>query len=108
MQQRKNQGARPAARPEKKKGQELVDYKFPLSRINFIIIGAAIVLIVIGFALIAGGATTDGSFNPEVFNNTRLIIGPTLAFIGFIAVGVGIMWGGTKPADATESEGEKQ
>ncbi|MDE6782415.1 MAG: DUF3098 domain-containing protein, partial [Paramuribaculum sp.] len=40
----------------------------PLKKINFIIMAVAIVGIVVGFALMAGGATDDGSFNPEIFS----------------------------------------
>lgn len=56
--------------------------------------GIAAIMIVVGFILISGGGTDDGSFNPEVFNSTRIVIGPALAFLGFIGVGVGIMWKG--------------
>lgn len=76
--------------------QQIEGYQFPLGKVNFIIIAAAIAMIVIGFILISGGATTDGSYNPEIFNTTRIVVGPLLAFLGFIVVGVGIMWPGKK------------
>lgn len=84
---------------KKKKKQQIESYNFPLGKSNFIIIAVALAMIVVGFALISGGATTDGSFNPEIFSTTRIIIGPLLAFLGFIAVGFGIMWGGKKKQD---------
>lgn len=67
-------------------------YVFPLKKINFIIMGIAGLMIVLGFVLMAGGGTTDGSFNPEVFSTMRIVIAPTMAFLGFVLMGVGIMW----------------
>lgn len=83
----------------KEKKQQIESYRFPLGKINFIIIAMALAMIVVGFILISGGATADGSFNSEVFSTTRIVVGPTLAFLGFIAVGVGIMWAGKKTED---------
>lgn len=79
-------------RPAKKSKQTLSHYDFPLGRTNFIIIAASIVAIIIGFALMAGGGSDESTFNPEIFNSTRIVVGPTIAFLGFIGVGVGIMW----------------
>lgn len=78
------------------KGQQLIGYTLPLGKSNFIIMAVAALMIIVGFVLISGGATDDGSFNPEVFNSTRLVVGPTLAFFGFIGIGVGIMWNSKK------------
>lgn len=64
----------------------------PFVRLNFIIMAVSAALIVLGFILIAGGATSDGSFNPDVFSTRRIVIGPTLSFIGFIGIGIAIMW----------------
>ncbi len=67
-------------------------YVFPLRKINFIIMAIAGLMIVLGFVLMAGGGTADGSFNPEVFSTMRIVIAPTMAFLGFVLMGVGIMW----------------
>ena len=77
---------------KEKKKQEIVGYRFPLNKTNFIIIAAAAVMIIVGFVMMSGGATADGSFNPEIFNTTRIVVGPLFAFLGFILVGAGIMW----------------
>ncbi|MCM1347772.1 MAG: DUF3098 domain-containing protein [Firmicutes bacterium] len=67
--------------------------QFPLVKTNFILMAIAAAMIVIGFALTAGGASTSpDEFNPEVFSARRIIVGPTIAFLGFIFMGVGIMW----------------
>ena len=79
-----------------KGGQQIVDYRLPLGKANFVIMGIAALMIIVGFALISGGGTDDGSFNPEIFNTTRIVIGPTMAFLGFIGIGAGLIWKGKK------------
>lgn len=79
----------------------------PLKKINFIIMAVAIVMIVVGFALMAGGATDDGSFNPEIFSTRRIVVGPTIAFLGFVVMGAGIMWPSRKPAPDTTPDSEE-
>ena len=84
--------------------QTVVGYSFPLRKTNFIIIAAAAVMIIVGFIMMSGGATADGSFNPEIFSTTRIVVGPTFAFLGFILVGVGIMWPARKPTPNTQND----
>lgn len=65
--------------------------QLPLTRINFILMAVAGIMIVIGFLLMAGGATDGGEFNPDIFSTRRIVVGPTIAFLGFIFMGVAIM-----------------
>lgn len=65
---------------------------FAFGKENFILIGAAIAVIVIGFVLMSGGGSEDGvSFNPEIFNVRRIVIAPIVTFIGFALMIVGIL-----------------
>lgn len=42
-------------------------------------------LIVIGFLLmIGGGSSVEGGFNPDIFSTRRIVVGPLLAFLGFL------------------------
>ncbi len=50
--------------------------------------GAAIVL---GFLLMLGGGSTPDNFNPDIFSTRRIVIGPLFAFLGFVAMAVGII-----------------
>ncbi|MDE6383554.1 MAG: DUF3098 domain-containing protein [Paramuribaculum sp.] len=79
----------------------------PLKKINFIIMAVAIVMIVVGFALMAGGATDDGSFNPEIFSTRRIVVGPAIAFLGFVVMGAGIMWPSRKQQPEATSDSEE-
>ena len=59
---------------------------------NFIIIATAVVIIIIGLALMSGGSSAVGvSFNPEVFSIRRIVVAPLVTVIGFFLVIVGIL-----------------
>ena len=79
----------------------------PLKKINFIIMAVAILMIVVGFAMMAGGATDDGSFNPEIFSTRRIVVGPAIAFLGFVVMGAGIMWPSRKQQPEATSDSEE-
>lgn len=68
------------------------EYRLPLVRKNFILMAVAGALIVIGFLLMTGSATGLDEFNPDIFSTRRIVVGPTIAFLGFIFMGVGIMY----------------
>lgn len=63
----------------------------PLQRANFIAMAIAGALIVLGFLLMLGGSTTVDEFNPGIFSTRRIIIGPCIAFIGFVAMAAAII-----------------
>lgn len=65
----------------------------PLTRMNFILMACSAAVIIIGFLLMLGGGSgVDGQFNPDIFSTRRVVVGPTIAFIGFVAMGVSIIY----------------
>ncbi len=66
--------------------------QFPLVKINFILMAVAGAMIIIGFLLMLGGSSTTEAFNPDIFSTRRIVVGPTIAFLGFIFMGVGIVY----------------
>lgn len=85
-------------------GRELVkeaSIRFPLARRNFIFMIGAGALILIGFLLMLGSGSTPEKFNPDIFSTRRIVIGPTLAFLGFVFMGIAII---IKPGKATDKE----
>ncbi|MDO4512158.1 MAG: DUF3098 domain-containing protein [Bacteroidales bacterium] len=56
----------------------------PLGKINFIMIAACVVLIMLGFYLMTGSANTGTTWNEDVFNSTRTVVGPMVALAGFV------------------------
>lgn len=76
----------------------------PLTRINFILMAVAGLAIIVGFLLMAGGSSTVDSFNPDIFSARRIIIGPGIAFLGFIFMGFAIMYSGKKSDNSERSD----
>ena len=71
-----------------------------LKKINFILMGIAVVLIVVGLALMSGATTID-KFNPEIFSPRRITVAPIVALSGFALMIAGIIW---KPKNENEED----
>jgi len=67
-----------------------------LGKLNFIIMGISALLILVGFIMTAGSASTPEQFNPDVFSDTRVIYGPNICFFGYLLMIVGICIKGKK------------
>lgn len=69
----------------------------PFSKINFLMMAGCLALIIIGFLLMSGGGSSvDGGFNPDIFSTRRIVVGPALAFLGFLLMAFAIVWQGPK------------
>lgn len=67
---------------------------FALDRINYILIAVAFVVIVLGLALMAGSGSTPDHYNPDIFSWRRIVLAPTVAFLGFVFMVFAIMYKG--------------
>lgn len=66
---------------------------FAFDRINYILMGAGIILLALGYALLCGGGSDDPSqFNPAMFDARRLYVAPLLIVLGFIVEIIAIMY----------------
>lgn len=64
----------------------------PFSKVNFLLIGICCLLIIIGFLFMTGGGSTvEGGFNPDIFSTRRIVVGPLLAFLGFLFMAFAIL-----------------
>ncbi len=63
----------------------------PLGRINFIAMACAGVMIVLGFILMLGSGNTTDTFNPDIFSTRRIVVGPTICFLGFVFMAIAII-----------------
>ncbi len=75
------------------------DKRLPLARKNFIYMAIAGLMIVVGFLLMLGGGSTPEQFNPDIFSTRRIVVGPTIAFLGFVFMGIAII---IKPKEEAE------
>ena len=65
---------------------------YPLTKINFILMGICLLLIVIGFWLMTGSANVGDKFNNDLFESSRVTTGPIIAFLGFVLMAFAIIY----------------
>ena len=59
--------------------------EFALDKSNFILMGIGLVVIIVGFILMAGGRSTDPNvFNESMFSFRRITLAPMMVFGGFV------------------------
>lgn len=72
----------------------------PLHRANFIGMIVAGVMIVAGFLLMLGSPSGTDTFNYDIFSTRRIVVGPAIAFLGFVAMAVAIIISPRKKKEA--------
>ncbi|MFC2766460.1 MAG: DUF3098 domain-containing protein [Prevotella sp.] len=55
-------------------------------KINFILLAVGMVIVLIGFVLMAGGESTDTQYDPEIFSTLHIKVAPVVCFIGFVSI----------------------
>lgn len=59
--------------------------KFAFAKNNYMWMIIGLVVVVIGFILMAGGGSDDPKiYNPEVFSPRRITVAPILVLLGFV------------------------
>lgn len=61
-------------------------------RRNLMMMCGCLALIILGFILMCGGSSSvEGGFNPDIFSTRRIVVGPALAFLGFLLMAFAII-----------------
>lgn len=61
--------------------------------VNYILMGVGLLLLALGYILLAGGGSDDPNvFNPAMFDSRRLVWAPILIVLGFVVEIVAIMF----------------
>lgn len=76
----------------------------PLEKINFILMAISAGVIILGFLLMLGKGTSTTEFNPDIFSTRRIVVGPTIAFLGFIFMAIAIIYRGKEQPDTKATE----
>lgn len=63
----------------------------PLLRNNYILMIISGVLIVAGFILMTGSSSGTDAYNPDIFSARRIVVGPLISFVGYVAMAVSIV-----------------
>jgi hypothetical protein len=65
----------------------------PFGRTNIYMMGGCVALIVVGFLLmLGGGSSVESGFNPDIFSTRRIVVGPTITFLGFLLMAFAIIY----------------
>ena len=64
---------------------------FPFDKMNYMLLAAGFIIIVIGFLLMTGPGSTETHFEPDIFSFRRIKLAPTVCFFGFIFIIYAIM-----------------
>lgn len=66
---------------------------FAFGKMNYAICIVSVLLIVLGFVLMTGPATTvENGFEPDIFSTRRIVVAPMICFGGFLLMIVGILY----------------
>jgi hypothetical protein len=59
---------------------------FAFGRMNFILLAISMIIVVIGFILMAGDGSTDQAYNPDIFGVRRIKVAPLVCLFGFVSM----------------------
>ena len=69
--------------------------KHTLPKLNLILIAVSVLIIIVGFALMAGEPSGE-VYNPDIFSFRRITVGPMIALFGFVFMLFAILFRGKK------------
>ena len=67
---------------------------------NFILLAVGMLVVVIGFILMAGGGSTNEAYNPDIFSARRIKVAPIVCLLGFVSMIYAVVH---KPKDKEEA-----
>ena len=65
--------------------------KLAFDKTNFILLAIGILVVILGFILMAGPATTETTFQPDIFSARRIKVAPVVCFLGFVFMIYGVV-----------------
>lgn len=65
---------------------------FAFGKTNFILLTIGMIIVILGFILMAGPGSTEETFNPEIFSALRIKVAPATCLFGFLFIIYGILF----------------
>ena len=59
---------------------------FAFGRMNYILLAVGMIVVVIGFILMAGGSSTNEAYNADIFSVRRIKVAPVVCLLGFVSM----------------------
>ena len=60
--------------------------KFAFDKMNFLLLAAGMVVVIIGFLLMTGPSSSPEHFVPDIFSVRRIKVAPIVCLIGFVSI----------------------
>lgn len=96
----KSQTPAPRPRLQAQKPKVVEKESMPMGKMNYILMGVSLFMIVLGFILMSGSSNEGSTFNDAVFSNTRIVVAPLITFAGFLCMIPAILYKGKKDSDS--------
>ena len=74
---------------------------FAFDKVNFILLAAGMLIVVLGFILMSGSESTESAFDPNIFSSIRIKVAPIICFVGFVSIIYAVI---RKPKDSKTQE----
>jgi hypothetical protein len=59
---------------------------FAFDKMNYLLLAVGMIIVVIGFLLMTGPASTETAFEPDVFSVRRVKVAPVVCLFGFVSM----------------------
>jgi len=66
--------------------------KLVFDRINYILLAAGLLAVILGFVLMTGSSTTMDAFEPDIFSFRRIRLAPVICLLGFVSMIAAILY----------------
>ena len=60
--------------------------KFAFDKVNFILLAIGMAIVIIGFLLMTGPASSETAFEPDNFSVRRIKVAPAVCLFGFLSM----------------------
>ena len=59
---------------------------FAFDKVNYLLLVVGMIIVVIGFLLMTGPASTETAFEPDIFSARRIKVAPVACLFGFVSM----------------------
>ena len=59
---------------------------FAFDKMNYLLLVVGMIIVVIGFLLMTGPASTETAFEPDIFSARRIKVAPIVCLVGFVSM----------------------
>ena len=59
---------------------------FAFDKMNYLLLVVGMIIVVIGFLLMTGSASTETAFEPDIFSARRVKVAPVVCLFGFVSM----------------------